>query len=523
MPYDSHHLLREVWEPLSRRAPMLTAQLGIGETVTVGAFLRQSLATDFSPHRTADDYLETLYAAAALKSGLRVAAATVHDQRRRPLILTANHHGIDTFADSVQATMLTALAEQRADPSLSTVVVLAASTISLDNPTLPGGFRLYGAETASFDSAVRALRLFPSSGRNVMVMKASSYQKIQVERIEARVLELKNAGEISTYSALVAMHFIEDILKDPLILGAQLFIEQARLVNERLWADAFIAGTPTVTLVYLSLEEIGAKLAAQDLVRSDTILARLLFTPRNLRALTNELNDVPGCWSLSGMRAQRGAPANPALKTGTMFFWGVSNSGRRIPLYMNDDVDSASLFGFDEYGDLISVRLSQAELCDALIGGRLVPSLLTCMIALALERGVTCVGGYYQAAYLPRMRRGVAHVLSQDGGGAEDVEAFLAMHFEPNCVSGLQPVVRVDGDERLCTAGPLDLSFAGGVGVSALNSCLDVPVRLATEVALMELVPDIVPRGEVPSGWSRRLGEALLGSERQLVTTSVAT
>jgi hypothetical protein len=214
------------------------------------------------------------------------------------MVLTGNHHGIDTFADSVQATLLFGLWQRNLLRRPITVVVLACSSVTLSNATYPTGIRLYNAGTGPVDDVPRRVRLLPASSRSSMISTARPFTPEMAERVSDTVRTLGSAGALSQKHVAAARQFAKEVLSDSTILAMPTYLDQARAVNGVLWKKLFSREAAAPELVFLDLETICTQLVRLDLFKPNSLLAQLFTTRFGQRALLSRLDGTSGCWNL---------------------------------------------------------------------------------------------------------------------------------------------------------------------------------------------------------------------------------
>jgi hypothetical protein len=434
-----------------------------------------------------DDLLGVISDQTAALHGTAVADEVAADLRSHPIVPTSNHFGVDTFADSVQGTLLFSL--RPGGPR--NVVVLGFGSISLNNLTYPMGLRLY--DSAGLNRVPQRLPVFANRLRHCAVIAAGPFDGLMVERAQARLRRMRQAGEITAFGERAG----GDVLSEEYAAAATLSLPSYGLqgirVNTGLWRRMFSGGPPPVRLVQLPIEPICAALLSKDLQDPASLLHVLFFNPRVREALLASLDGAQACWRRERLHSgQHG---------GTIFFWGLSAAGRRVPLTLEGGV----LAGIDEHGQRHQWPFVADGIIPALLEGKLLPSLFTCFAALAFARGLLCVGGYYQVGYLPVMQQGVIDALLHAGGDFQDGADRIAQVPTDLCLAGVQGVVRVLPDGSLIPAGPVEIAGSGGLTRSDLDQLQSVPVREAHLAAFPELLDHLVPAAALPPDWARRL------------------
>jgi hypothetical protein len=406
-----------------------------------------------------------------------VAAAVVADLRADPVVPTSNHFGIDTVADSVQGTLLFSL-RPGASRRSPTAVVFGFGSVSMNNFSYPLGLRLYD----SVPHLPQRLPIFPNRLKQVVVAAAPPFDEDMITRARSRLASMDQLSSFSTEAA-------DQVLADVFLPAADAttYAEQSARVNAALWSrtcperspggapfrDKFAEGGPP-RFAQVPVEAVCAQLLQHDLAERGSLLHRLFFDTPVRERLLRRLDGAAACWRLADDT------------TGTLFFWGISAKGRRFPLRLVD----GRLVGGD-----FSVIWEPGAIMEALEDGRLLPSLLTCFAVLAFARGLGCVGGYYQANYLPVMQAGIVHALGS--GAMADAVARVPADL---CLAGLQGLVREMADGSVLPVGPVELGGRGtGIDTAALS------VRDASLLALTEVLGELVPNDRLPDDWARQL------------------
>ncbi|MDA0632744.1 hypothetical protein OUY22_04890 [Nonomuraea sp. MCN248] len=434
------------------------------------------------PWQDRDDLCAAVADLTARSYGHEVAAEVAADLRAQPIVPTSNHFGVDTFADSVQGTLLFALRPG----APRTVVVLGFGSVSLNNLTYPMGLRLYDPRHGELDALPQRLPVQPNRDKHRTVLTARPFDAGMIERAQARLARMRRAGEVSAFCARSADDVLHRVYGAPETLALPSHGLQATRVNTALWRGLF-QGEPPARLVQVAIEPICAALLESDLNDPGSLIHQLFFVPQVREALLDGLDGERACWERSRSR-------------GTVFFWGLGAEGRRVPLTLHGEL----LTGVDERGRRLEWKFSPEGLAPALRAGLLLPSLFTCFATLAFARGLSCVGGYYQATYLPVMQRGVVAAL---GVGEEfrDLAGAVAQVSTGLHLASLQAAARSLPGGAIIPAGPVEIAGAGGLSPADVAALTRVPVREAHVVAFPDVLDHLVPAGELPPGWAARL------------------
>jgi hypothetical protein len=467
-------------------------------------FLATIAAGPVRPLQRRDDLWAAVESETTARYGAETAAEVVAGLRAEPLVPTSNHFGVDTVAESVQGTLLFSLRSERARRS-RTVVVFGFGSISMNNFSYPLGLQLYDPRFGRLERLPQRLPVFPDRVKQRAVCAVGPFDEEMVERARCRLRRKAEAGEVTSFCARAAGAILEQVYAAPATLSLPSYGAQSAVVNGELWRRMFRGRRPASEFVQLQIEPLCAALLRNDVHDPASLVHRLFFVPDVRERLVTRLDGARACWRRSELRQRlrEGAPGAPR-GTGTVFFWGLSESGRRIPLTLEQRGAALALVGISDRGQPWEGEFSPDGLVEGLETKRLLPSLFTCFAALAFARGLSCVGGYYQAEYLPVMQAGVVDALavSAEHGAAAELVAEVPTRI---CLAGLQGLVRELDDGSVIPAGPVELAGAGGVDRSELDALLSLPVREAYLLALTELLHVLVPGAEVPADWRARL------------------
>lgn len=459
-----------------------------------------------------DDFLDEADQEARRLLGPATAAALVRTLDAHPAALTASHHGVDFLAQSVQGVLLTALPALLGEPAGRAVPVLACGAVPLGSFTFPRGILLArrpapapGDDPRDWPASLR-IPLFPWKYRYTSVLAAPPLTRDMVDRARAAARDLAAAGGIGRAEAAALDRVLAEDFGHPAVLALPGYSDQATALNARLWDRLFAppgAGNGA-RLASLELERLAGRLLARDLADSRSLFHALLCDPGLRGAVLESLDRAAGCWDLGrlarlaagegdgqGTDAQRGS--------GTAFFWGLDDKGRKVPLHLARDAGRTWLRGRGLGRDAVQVELAPEPLAAALAERRILPGLFAAYGCLAFARGVRCLGGVYQADYLPAMRAGLAAALAAQGDAerARAVEAAPAGEF----AAGPEFVfARYPGGE-LAAAGPVEILAAGGLGRKHIEQAGALSLEQALRAGLAELYAEFVPRDERDPDW----------------------
>jgi hypothetical protein len=278
------------------------------------------------------------------------------------------------------------------------------------------------------------------------------------------------------------------------------YCRQATLVNHRLWQRLFRDGSNRSEMVYIELENIVGRLLERDLFDKSTICHQLFFDPELRGRLIENLDGKRGCWQhetllsrSSDTRTEKDLTATDSTQ-GTIFFWGVDAKGRKIPLGITENVKGAGaeLRGIDDSGELWTFPFTPAEIVRGLQDGHLLPSIFTSYLLVSIARGVSCIGGYYQAEYLPIMKTAVIDTLRSSSG--KTVKTIDRGKSHPDLyLSGMQ-AIGLEAGGQLLPAGPLEIIASGGLNAEQCQQVGEVTVLQSHIASLYDTMIDVTPQ-----------------------------
>ncbi len=229
------------------------------------------------------------------------------------------------------------------------------------------------------------------------------------------------------------------------------------------------------------------------------------------------MDGVRGCWKLEKLAHRlykdisHSASEQTGEGTGTVFFWGIDRSGRRIPLYLESgSSDRHVLRGTDDSGNLWDFPYTPESVVSALKENRLIPSNFTCFLILSFARGFTCIGAYFQAEYLPLIQQGFVNALLKTDD-CRNIAASVTQVPMDSYLSGMLAVMVRTEDNCLIPAGPVEIIAGGGIAACDIAQIQSLTVRDAHIAGLFETVPAAVPAARLkqisPPDWKKQLAK----------------
>jgi hypothetical protein len=432
--------------------------------------------------------------------GPELGNAISQELRELPQMLTANHHGIDTFAQSIQSNLLFSMRKRSDGTALKTVPVLACGSVPLNNLTYPRGLLVYAGNENSAQDGVCKLPLFPDSFKQKLVSVVEPFTPEMLDRSRARAARL-----IEDEKLMPALGPVLDTVFDDFADLGQAFPDysrQATAVNQGLWRRLFRDRSCGGELIYVELEKITSRLLQKDLFDPSTICHQLMFDPRLRAGLIEGLDGQRGCWHSENLlrrctgSATSGVVDGSGPVLGTMFFWGVDAKSRLIPLCVVEAQNgkSVALRGTEASGQAWEIPFTPEGIARGLHDCRLLPSIFTSYLLVSIARGISCIGGYYQAEYLPNMKKTVIETLYGDSGGTVK-PVHKGKSGTDLYLSAMQAVGFKTGN-RLLPAGPIEIIASGGFDGQQYEQMGDLTVLQAHIASLHDIITDVAPRGD---------------------------
>lgn len=479
--------------------PSVDAVLSRYNSMKLRDYVTELVRRRVSGFQSGQDFIDECVVYTRETLGERSAAALRDDLGRNPSVLTANHHGIDTFAQSTQTNLLFALRNGSDGELAKTVPVLACGSIPLNNLTYPRGLLVYSTGDAAGPGEIFRLPIFPDSQKRTLVSRCRPFTTEMLERARARATTALDQKQIAS-GLQPALNALFASLAD-LAQGYPDYSRQATLANNRIWQLLFNDRSMHSDLIYIELEKIVARLLRRDLFDPSTICHQLLFDRELRNALVQNLDGQRACWQFEKLAqycsgADSGsAGSDGGAPIGTLFFWGVDGKGRSFPLCVHETTGRAPavLRGVDSRGQAWQCPLEPDPVDQALRDGHLLPSVFTSYLAVSIARGVDCIGGYYQASYLPIMKQGVIAALNGVSRDSSHLALLTGTQPDPY-LSGMQTIgISANGETR--PAGPIEIIAGGGLNEARFRQIGEMTLGQAHIASLYDTILDTEPDG----------------------------
>ena len=446
-----------------------------------------------------NDIIDIVYQYLTPLLGRKIAKEAAIDIEKFPVVLTANHHGVDYFSHSIQGSLLFSFTKRLKVPSFRVVPVFSCGNIPLNNPTYPRGLLLYRSFKEQLEALPKKISIFPDRLKKSLVSFAPPYDQTMIDRAERRLSKMVREDQVCSTLLEPALQILREEYCQPSVLGLPSYSCQAVVLNNAIWKRLFATGSRESHLAYVEIEKVATSLLELDLANKESLAWCTLFDPEVRDHLLDELDGVRSCWNRKKLARRLSMDLqNPAEKTalsggGTIFFWGVDERGRQFPLYLKtDNQKKAILIGIDDHRRRWEFSFTPQSILELLLQNRLQPSLFICYLVTSMARNIISIGGYFQSEYLPQMLKGVVTVLNQTGG-YHDMASVLDK-INPNFyLSGMSAVMTTIEDEFLVPAGPAEIIAGKGLSDKDIDRIFCLSVRDAHFASLYEILNDFTP------------------------------
>ncbi|MDH3689606.1 MAG: hypothetical protein OEU36_09045, partial [Gammaproteobacteria bacterium] len=340
---------------------------------------------------------------------------------------------------------------------------------------------------------------------------------------QQRFIKMVAQGEFSESSLAVIERILMEDYSAPEVTDLRTYSDQSVAINHRIWKRLLANHEAIPDVAYLELEKIVSKLLEKDLVNPGSLAGSVMFDPELRRCILTELDGARVCWETKKlaerllMDSAPGGQCKDSNRGGTVFFWGISNALRKVPLYLTtSDTAGDVLQGIDDKGHRFEWPFNSHSVLQGLRAKRLIPSLFTSFLTLSFARGVTCLGGYYQAEYLPAIQDGVVRALRRFYNYRHAADCVTKVHTRAY-LGGMQAVMRRIDREHLVPAGPLEIIASGGLTTEELRLIRSLTVRDAHIASLFETITELGLASIAPNDWKRQLAEVCNGILRDQI------
>ncbi len=498
-----------------RQSPVVRQILGKYGKHSIFDFLKQLTPALKEPLQPREDLRQAVYEYVEPLLGTDVARKTSHDMDVSPVVLTANHHGVDYFSQSVQGSLLFSFFKKYLCSNGATVPIFACGNVPLDNLTYPLGLLLYHIRSDTLDAMPKKVPVFSNRYRRAMVSVSVPFDEDMVRRTANRIEKMIKDGDLDKGLQPALCDLLNKDYRSPKVLAQPGYSDQSVVLSDLVWKRMFADRSAAPDLIYLEFEKIVGKLLKIDLKNHESLTWQVMFDKVLRENVISNLDRGKACWELDKLEKRLSVDRfNPTVQKklngcGTLFFWGINASGRRVPLFLKDaGTCDPTLCGVDDRGEIFELPFRPDDILQALEVQRLLPSLFTSFLVLSFTRGITCAGGYYQGEYLPEMQQALAKAMRNTAGFEEAADRVSGVSTY-TYLSGMQAVMTQIDSGCLIPAGPVEIIAGGGLEEAEIEKILQLTVKEAHVASLFETIPDIAPWAADGSEWKDELAREI--------------
>ena len=410
-------------------------------------------------------------------------AAKLRESLKMKVICTADHHGSLYCSQFLQGDLLFALILEKLGERDLYVPVMAAGQVELENSTYSRGICAYSSrENKLF------LPIFPAKYSVQLASHALPVTRDMTDRFRKRFVD---SGEDSVIRQTLS-EICRDIYDARDVLDSQSFSDQTTVIGHKLMSHVFSGGTPS--FAYLEMETVIRSLLLEELSDESSLLFKLLYVKK-----------------VREMAVQKRNPEG--LSLGDFLFRAADEKGRKVMLSLTAD---GFLTGKDWRKEPVSFSTDPKVLTGLIRERKVFPGVFTEALLIFFERGITWMGGMFQASYMPRWQSELVCVLEETG---YDTEARLIRGYDcSGYVCG--PMLLLYGGEGFATtAGPVELwrkpvSFDSVRRLAKQTSLWDGHM-----IGLSEMYFDLVLRDERENDWYKTIAEELFRNYPENIVT----
>lgn len=509
-------------ELVCRNLPVIRSVIDMWGELSLGRYLREHLPNPVPSYQARDDLIEVVYGYVASLLGETLARDTASQLRRRPVVVTTNHHGVDTFSQTTQGNILFALSHISKPTCTPQAVIFSCGNVPLNSSTYPRGLLIYRASSRSdIDHIPLRVPIFPDRLKRTLVAAAEPITEKMIHRTRAALVSMANAGRLSRVVERTVSLILDEDYGAVLAAGLPTYSDQAVVINNLVFKRFFPDFSPRPQLVNLEIERISAALLQYDINKADTLSHQVLFDPAIRGSLIHQLDGVRGCWHLRKLEeslrdeSTLESDKDTGTRSGTMFFWGIDESARRIPLYLEK---GRFLIGRTDRGTVWKHPFSPERITEGLKKGHLLPSLFMCFLSISFARGMVCLGGYFQGLYLTRMRDALVSALGKKSRCRELAELVRSVPTQ-GYLDSMLFFMAVLENRYLVPAGPIEIISGGGIKKQDIDRLLGITLKDAHLAAISETAPDAAPFLKSKPGWRRKLAADLFQNLTRRILT----
>ncbi len=373
-------------------------------------------------------------------------------------VATTDHHGPLSEPGMVNSNIHEALPYLEGDEIVKNIIVLGCANVSFDNESFPRGLLFHGDPNHVLTT--NQLTFYPRSVRARPVINFPAYTAENIANSNKLVALWARDERITQEESNELSRLLEDIYANPKVLESQYFSEQVTKTNYKLWEKLMMHNIKAPKLIYIEQEGIVNTLLKKYHLSQDTLINRILFTPKYHELLVKHFDQIDKGFSLEERR-------------GTYLFWAVPTGQKyRVQLWKQGDYLQT------EDGSY-KVALTPEGIKAAIDKKELIPSTLMSFILLSFYYGVKLTGGTNQTTYLTQMKQAFIK-MQQEYGDNESVKYVKQVPTTDLSVA-VQSLAFIKGSQdELIPATGIDLLLYGN------KATLETMQRIAKTLTVNE-------------------------------------
>lgn len=455
------------------RRPVLSEILSAHGDETLYEYSRENLDSPPDPviNGRQDEFLAVFRDEVERLLGRECAEGAVRQLARYYFVSTADHHGPLCHPFWLNSDLVTAMPyEEKGDPALNYVIVLATSNVYLNNCTYPRGLLYQSA--ANGKTFMHRYPFFSRQSRQSPVFGFQPYTKQEVDAVTHLVQKDFQNGEISQSVANSMRELIRDVYDREEVYALGDYSDQVTVTNSTLWRKFFDSSSdrPRTELVYLEQKRLVNQLILRHHLDQRTSVNRMLFADDMETEIEAHYEGMTGAFSIED-------------NTGTYLFWALPPGATLRQSLRREGNKLVS-----EHGDY-TLELDPTSVRQAIEKGELIPSMLLSYTVLALYYGLRCLGGYSQVNYLTSMKEAYIK-LHEERGNTESVA--IAKTVETKKMGADMMVAFASGpDDTVVSATGIDLALYGRSDTWA--TMMQQARTITLREAISSLMPELYP------------------------------
>ena len=353
MAKQLHHNAWDYLEMVCQRLPVVKNILKTEGHMALGEYAERFNTPPVPGLQPRDAIKQAVFDQIRPVLGKEIAMRTANDLAASGTVMTTTHLGIDYFANSVQGNLIYGAGVLTGRCKATTIPIFCFGNVPLNSSTFARGLLVYAAGSGVQKPLPLRLPIFPDSQKQTMVSRAKPFTLAMQQRAVKTTKAWENEGLICETTTQTILNLLAAEYADDTVLNQDSYAAQAMIINQRLGKRMLKTSEQPPDIVYLEIENITASLLGNDLKQKNSLACRLFFNSTLRDRLIRGLDGCPGCWHADQLNRRQQTCGKPdRTATGTIFFWGIDDDGRRVPLLLNTINGDLYLSGKTDKGDL---------------------------------------------------------------------------------------------------------------------------------------------------------------------------